>query len=676
VIGTYLAATGSGASGVEGDGGIAVSFSAPLNATGASYLGDTLTLSSTTDASAGLPVTLRLRGEAATATSWPPEQGPPLVAPAGGSADVGLLGPFNDVTRAVALGVMGPSYVASDATSGDIVSDDDAVFELVFRAEPGQVIADKRGTGSGWALTTSASPTETLVLGLSDGQQVVNVASVGLVQDAWYHCLLWLSHAAGARADCNGDKGVLTDIHTLGSLTSASSLAIGGMSSTSTAPLEVASFSLYRAPSGALGSPDGPDDGGVNSAGLWQDTSRRRFAALTGVMPDVARGTALPNLGLRASSAYVDLDRPAGSGRHLFLVGADWPRIACRSDATESVCGYLSEGPQRSRLLPPDPSGWMASEVTVDVNHDPFADGENHMSALVPSTNVAAHLISGSAVVGTTQDVLSFYARARAGHRLGVKVSGQNEAIFDLSALSATSPAGVGTIMEDWGQGLVRGAYIFTNAAVGPITFELHLLDDSASGEPFAGDAQSAWIDLAGLQVEVAASYPGSLIGADVQPADQLVFVANDGNVPNTSSVELRTQVLLPLGLPVGSRLTDQAIVNLNLEENYANQVDLFVTGAATGQSMLELLGLQGGVGLWAVQDSTSVIDGNRHSIRADWSPRAASMWVDGMQAPATQAVQGDGGVPTSLDNMDVGFSVNSSGYLEGLVSGIEVGAP
>jgi hypothetical protein len=584
---------------------------------------------------------------------------------------VGLLGPFNDGTQAVALGVTGPSYVASDATSGDIGSDD-AVFELVFRAESGQVIADKRGTGSGWALTTSAAPAETLVLGLSDGQQVANVASMGLVQDAWYHCLLWLSHAAGARADCNGDAGVLTDIHTLGSLTSMSSLAIGGMSSPSTAPLEVASLSLYRVASGTLGSPDGPDDGGVNGTGLWQDTSRRRFAALTGVMPDVHAGTSLPNLGLRASSAYVDLDRPAGSGRHLFLVGADWPRIACRSDATESVCGYLSEGPQRSRLLPPDPSGWTASEVTVAANHDPFADGENHMSALVPSTNVVAHVISGSAVVGATQDVLSFYARARAGHRLGVKVSGQNEAIFDLSALSAASPAGVGTIMEDWGQELVRGAYIFTNAAVGPITFELHLLDDSASGEPFAGDGQSAWVDLAGLQVEVAASYPGSLIGADVQPADQLVFVANDGNVPNASSVELRTQVLLPLG----SRLTDQAIVNLNLQENYANQVELFVTGAATGQSMLEFLGLQGGVGLWAVQDSMSVVDGNRHSIRAEWSPRAASMWVDEMQSPATQAVQADGGAPPSLDNLDVGFSVNSSGYLEGLVSSIEVGVP
>jgi hypothetical protein len=680
VIGTYLAGTEGGApgpSGADATPPIAVSFSAPLNATGASYLGDTLLLGGATAASAGLPVTLRLRGEAATATSWPPEQGPSLAAPAGGSVSVGLLGPFNDGTRAVALGVTGPSYVASDATTGDIGSDDagfdDAVFELVFRAEPGQVIADKRGTGSGWSLTTSASPTQTLVLGLSDGQQVVDVASMGLVQDAWYHCLLWLSHAAGARADCNGDAGVLTDIHTLGSLASVSSLAIGGMSSPTEAPLEVASLSLYRAPSGTLGSPDGADDGGVNSAGLWQDTSRRRFAALTGVMPDVALGTALPNLGLRASAAYVDLDGPAGSGRNLFLVGADWPRIACRSDTAGSFCGYLSEGPPRPRLVPPDPSGWMASELTVDANHALFADGEAHMAALVASTNAAPHVFSASAVVGTTQQVLSFYAKAETGHRIGVQVSGQNGAVFDVSALSASSPGAVHTPMiQDWGQKIVRCAYIFNNAIAGPITFELHLLDDTPAGEPFMGDAQSAWVDVAGLQVEVSASYPGSLIGANPQAADQLVFVGNDGNVPKGGSVALRMQVLLP----AAPRLTDQAIVNLNLQENYANQVDLFVTGAATGPaSPLEFLGLQDGVGLWALQGASVVVDGNRHSILAEWNPRAASMWVDGTQAP-TQAVQGDVGAPPSLDNMDIGFSVNSSGYLEGLVSGIQVGVP
>jgi hypothetical protein len=322
--------------------------------------------------------------------------------------------------------------------------------------------------------------------------------------------------------------------------------------------------------------------------------------------------------------------------------------------------------------------------VTVNINHAAFADGETHMASVVPSTNVAAHVLSASTVVGATQDVLSFYARAESGHLLGVKVSGQDEAVFDVSALSASSPAGVGTSIESWGSGLVRCAYTFKNTVAGPVTFEIHLLDSSPSGEPFAGDGQSAWVDLAGLQVDVSTFYPGSLFGAAAQMADQLVFVANDGNVPQGSSVSISLQVLLP----EGPRLDDQAILNLNLKDDYAPQVDLYVTGdtgdgdGGGSASTLEFSGLQPGptaaappTTLWAFNNFTSVVDGNRHSIRAEWNTRAASVWVDQMQA-ATEDLLVSGAAPPPLDRMEVGFSVNSSGPLDGLVSSIAIGVP
>jgi hypothetical protein len=678
VIGVYLPGgdAGRGASdggvptaGPDASGPSAVSFSAPLasgaNSTGTSNLSDTLILGEGvdggSDASAPVTVILRLRGETATATSWPSDQGVSLAIPAGGNApNVGLSAPFSDSTRAVALAATEPSYVAasSDAAIGDI-GNDDAAFELVFRAEPGQIIAAKGASGStnsGWALTTSSVPAGTaasalgsggnLLLDLSDGQQLVEVSSEPLTADAWYHCMLWLSHDAGARIDCNGDGGNLTDIHLLGSLASTTtSLSIGGVSSVSADSLQVAYLSVFRAASGTtLGTPD-----------AWLETSRQRFAALTGVLPAVALGTALPNTGLRGSTAYVDL--ADGSGRHLFLVGADWPRVACRTDSSGRFCGYLSER-ARGRLLPPDPSGWTTSEVTVNANY--------------------------AAGGGAAQDVLSFYARAETGHLLGVQVSGQNEAVFDLSALSASSPAGVGTTIEPWGAGLVRCAYTFKNAIAGPVTFELHLLDSSPSGEPFAGDGQSAWVDVAGLQVDVSTFYPRSLVGADAQLADQLVFIANDGNLPKGSSVSISLQVLLP----AGPRLDDQAILNLNFQDDYTNQVDLYVTGATGDQdaggsaNTLEFSGLLPGptalaqpTTLWAFNNFTSVIDGNRHSIRAEWTPRAASVWVDQMQ-PATEALLVSGAMQPPLDRMEVGFSVNSSGPLEGLVSSIAVGVP
>jgi len=166
--------------------------------------------------------------------------------------------------------------------------------------------------------------------------------------------------------------------------------------------------------------------------------------------------------------------------------------------------------------------------------------------------------------------------------------------------------------------------------------------------------------------------------------ADQLVFIANDGNLPKGSSVSISLQVLLP----AGPRLDDQAILNLNFQDDYTNQVDLYVTGATGDQdaggsaNTLEFSGLLPGptalaqpTTLWAFNNFTSVIDGNRHSIRAEWTPRAASVWVDQMQ-PATEALLVSGAMQPPLDRMEVGFSVNSSGPLEGLVSSIAVGVP
>ncbi len=680
MIGAYLPGSDAGDAGGDtgahvgtdaGSASDAGSFAAALNTTGPTALGDTLPLA-VSDASAPLGVTFRLRGQLATATAWPSDEGTSLGVAAGSSPNVGLLAPFTDGSRAVALASSGPTFIASatDVAIADLGADD-AAFEVVFRSEPGQVIADKRAGGVGWSLSIAAaspaSPGGALLLQMNDGQALVEIASVPLAVDAWYHCMLWLSRGAGARVDCDANPGVLTDVHTLGSLASPASLAVGGSATSTAAPLEIAELALFLAPSGDLGSPD-----------AWLDVSRRRFATLTGVMPEIALGTALPNLTspLRASPAYLDLDQADGSGRHLFLVGEDWPRIACRSYApTQSFCGYLSE-PLRPRL--PPASAWSATELTSVPNHSMFADGEAHMSALVASANVAPHVLSATGAFGNVKQVFSFFARAESGHIIGVQVSGQSEAFFDLSAVSVSwpgkgtadaGPTALAATLEDWGQGLFRGQYIFTAPTALALTYELHLLDGSAKGEPFAGDGQTPWVDVAGLQVEVAAPYAGSLIGADPQQADNLVFAANDGNVPSASTVSLRMQVLLP----PGPRVTDQAIVDVNLQETPDNQINLFVTGT---DNTLQFWGIQNKATLWSFKDYTSPADGTPHTLVAQWNPRFASMWVDQMQTPATEAVLGDSSqVAASLNNIDIGFSVKSSGYLEGLVSAVEVGA-
>jgi len=671
VIGAYLEASPAraDASGPDAaaDGGSDASpsstatFAATLSQSGTSQLDPALALPS-----GPLAATLRLRGESATADTWPSDQGP-VLAGAQAAASTNLDAPFPDATRAVGFVADAPAYAAPTADIADLDADD-AVFEVVLRAVPGAVMLDKRGAGSGWALETNALGS--LVLELDDGQNLATVASEPLTSDAWYHCMFWVTHGtasspATGRADCDGRQGTPSDLSALGAVPSTMNLAVGGNAAGSGGLTELADFSLFRAPAGSLA--------GVEVD--WLTIGRTRFAALTGSLPQVALGSLLPNPGMRDSVAYLDLDRDDGSGRHLFLVGPDWPRVACRTDvAGVNGCGYLSE-PGGTRLLDPDPTAaaWAPSEVTLIANHALFADGDTRMAALVPSTQSAPHVLTSTASVGPAQEVFSFFARAESGRFVGASVSVHGEAVFDLQTQAVTAPAGVHATIEPWGAGLFRCAYVFT-AEAGSLAYSVHLLDNMPT-DVFAGNGATAWLDVWGLQLDVSSAFPISLLGATTQDADELEFVGNDGNLPKTSAASLQVRFLLP----VGPRLTDQALVNLNLgdsKEQPQNQVNLFVTGNADS-GKLSFWGLQGGTTYWTVEYPVSApypsaVDGMWHGLQARCAPQSVVMSVDGVAASwPPQKVSPS---PFAFDRIDVGFSAQSSGDLAGLVGGIQIG--
>jgi hypothetical protein len=622
-----------------------LSFAVDLDQSGASRLSDELQLPD-----GPVQATLRFRGESATANDWPSAEGP-LLARSLTTPFAQLEAPFTDGTRAVGLASDGPTYLADSAEPGSVDADDFA-SEVVLRAPPGASVIDKRGTGAGWSMKTT--PTGALVLELHDGQRLVEIASLPLIAGAWYHCLFWMSRSAGGRAYCNGREGGPTDLGVLGSLAGATHLTIGGGSMAVDDRVQLAHFAFFRVPPGWLG-----------NAVDWSALSRRRFAELTGARPRVARGSALPEVGLRNSAAYLDLERAAGLSRQLFLVGPDWPRITCRSDsAGVRDCGYLSEA-ERTRWIPPQASAWTSSELMVAANHADFADGERRMEALIASTLPALHVLSWTGTYGGARQAVSFFARAEAGQLVGADVSGRGMAIFDVRAGTVVSaPATVRASIEAWGDGLFRCAYVFAPVA-GSATYALHLLND-AGVEPFSGDGTSAWVDVAGLQLDVGQANPGSLLASDNEAPDQLTFVADDGNLPAASAVFQRFRVLLL----EGPRLTDQAVLNLNRGGAFENQVQLYITGDT---SKLKFWALRDGTAHWAFDHPVSLVDGLRHSIEANWGVTQAELSVDGVSAKQDALIPN--APPFSLDRIDVGFSSKSSGSLEGLVAGLEIGA-
>jgi hypothetical protein len=635
-------------SGIRADGdaaGSGISFAADFDKSGVSLLGDTLALSSVP-----LGAVLRLRGERAGMNDWPADSGGTL-ARAQGASSPGLEAPFTDATGAVSMHEDAAIYTAPNGDMG-AADADDFVIELVLRSEPGAVIADKRLNGAGWSI--SVSQQGALTLDLVDGP-THSIASEPLAPDAWYHCLFWVSRTSGGQSFCNARPGSKVDLHTLGSIASVERMTIGGHA-VSSATTELAELALFRAPPGQL---DGSDPASL---------ARERFAMLTGAHPRVARGSALPKPGLRDSPAYLDLQRD--TARHLFLVGPDWPRVACRNDAIGTRdCGYLSE-PKRTRWADPKPSAWSPSEITVGSDVTRSADVEPTMTSLVPSAASAAHSLAWSGTYGPARQALSFFVRAASGHLIGASITNVGNAVFDVAGGTVlSSPDAARATIESWGDGLFRCALAF-DAPKGALVYQIDLLSDPA-GAPFAGDAVSPWLSVGGLQLDVGQSYAGSLLSGAEQAADQLTFVADDGNFPARDAVSMGFRLLVPSG----PRQNDQAVINLNRGGTFADQVQVFVRGNETpgDNGKLQFWGLRDGATFWTFFHPTSAVDGVRHSVVAEWTATTSQMQVDGLQAQGPAVPNAP---PFAFDRIDVGFSTMSSGSLEGLLAGLSIGEP
>jgi hypothetical protein len=626
-----------------------VTFAVGLDQSGASRLGPSLALPS-----GAVPATLRLRGESAVAQAWPSDQGARLLVPGGaGAPRTQLPAPFTDGTRAAAPALGQATYVADSPALGEVGADD-FVLELVFRAPSRASVIAKLGPVTGWSLETTGN---VLSLTLRDTVQTaavptepLNPIDPPLGRMSWTHCLFWVSRAEGGRADCNGRVGVLTALGGLGDLTSTGSLTVGGMADQGDST-QLAVFTLFRVAPGQLGPAAG-----------WLDVGRRRFADLTGTRARNADGSALPKAGLRESPATVDMDLDPTQLRRLFLVGPDWPRIACRADAAGARdCGYLSEA-RRQRRVPAGPSGWAATGLTINLGRAVFA-GDGLMDALIPSAAAGPHSLSFTGTFAGARQALSFFARAEQGKRIGATAGDRGLAIFDLGAGTVvTAPAGVDASIESWRGGLFRCAYVFAPPA-GPLTYGVHLLDD-AGNQAFAGDGTTAWVDLAGLQLDVGQAYAGTLLAADDQAADTLTFVGNDGNFPPGATGGVSLRVLLP----PGPRLTDQAIVNFNRGGTFEDQIQLYVRGDT---AQLEFYGLRGGATDWTLVSAGALTDGLRHMLGARWAVTTASLQVGTVQIVQPSLITD--ATPFAFDRIDVGFS-NSSGHLEGLIAGLQIG--
>jgi hypothetical protein len=628
-------------------GAACVTFSVGLDKTGVSHLPIELVLPGAT-----LPPAERLRGETAKDTVWTADAGGELGRSAG-TPTPGLEAPFNDNTLSAGLASGASSYLAVASTTGAVGSDDFAI-ELVLRAAAGATLFDRRTGTVGWRLVGGADGR--VILEIADAAQATatQIASGSLVEGAWYHCMVWVSRAEGGRVDCNGRVGELVPLSAFGDLDGGASLAAGG----GVASGRVALLAIYRAARGGLG-----------SAGTWLAVGAQRFATLTGTAA-AAQGSGVPSANLRDSPAYLDMQRSVGGTRRLFLVGEDWPRVACRTDTVKAYdCGYLSE-PVRKRNVPSDPMGFGPSEVVMVPRAAPFADGEVSMTALVPSPASALHTISATSSFDAAHHVFSFFARAGKASRVGVSAGALATAVYDVAAGQVVStPAGVDAKIEAWGDGLFRCAYGF-DGSPGATTYVVQLADPTAAAPidtPFSGDGASAAVFIAGLQADFGLRAPGSLLAADTQAEDHLMFPAGEGNLPARATISFALRVIAP----PATRPTDQPILSLNQAGLAEEEVRLFVAGQS---GHLNYGGRDQGVTRWLIEHQTPLADGQRRSLEGSWSPMSAEVAVNGIVASTPTLTRN--AAPFVFDQIDVAFGPGTSDHLEGLLAGLTFSSP
>lgn len=586
----------------------------------------------------GLPAELVYRGEGAGAAAWPAELGPPLMRSSGAGVDLGAEAPFTDGTRAVHFSSAGPHYSAQQAEVAAF-GDDSVVLELIFRGKGSQVVLQKSGA---YRVELVNAEEALLIASFEDGVRTIEVRSPPLGQDAWHACWLFWDRAGGsAELHCNGKAGPSTDLSGFGPLNDGAALSVGDPGAG--AALSLAYLALYRSPS-ALGTPE--DRLAVG---------RRRFFALTGVLPEWARGAPLPLPDIRASVAFLDLARDASGPRHLHRVGPDWPRLSCRPDADGALgCGFLSEGGRRVWLSALAPEGWDPRGVNVRADPRPFLDQEPSWRMLSVDSSSRSHTLEHTQDGAGDRYSYSVFVRAEATAHLGLSIDGLGMARYDLAQQRVEAPANVTAALEDWGAGTWRCIYV-ADLGGGQHNFRVHALSPSGL-EIWRGPADA--LSLSGLEVLPNRAYPANSLPGDSQAPDRLSFRATAGNLPEGESAELRFRALHP----AAQRRNDGTLLKFDRAGN-DDQLNVFITAGGDLQSF----GIRAGASRFGFGfDALTLADRRWHEVRVRWGQGMVTLTVDGITESHDRLDTVD--LHQGLERLLVG---QGTGHFEGLLQGV-----
>lgn len=339
-------------------------FRANLNATGQRFLSQALTINGITVQPTALWTADNAAGDTLTATI-----GEDLIENGAGALVL---------DRGSPLGIGGgaDTSIQSDGTNyletaSDSVIDwgtDDVVVEMVFKINAAGVVVIC-GKESGGVVGEIQLSTLQLVCRLDDGPNLAVIASAVLVIDVFYHAALVLDRSGFAQWHINGKvNGSAVDISSVGDVHATGPFAVfaraGG---TLPSQITLGYLAMWQRPAWA-------------DSHLQAAVMQERFNKAVGVYPQLARGTSLPTVVTRSTSAFLRKDA------EVFPVGPDWPRVEQIDDAAaDQMRGYYSEDDGLNRLWPFKTvgDGYSVAGTPTNTPNDAVAPNRETQAALL-----------------------------------------------------------------------------------------------------------------------------------------------------------------------------------------------------------------------------------------------------------------------------------------------------
>jgi hypothetical protein len=556
-------------------------------------------------------------------------------------------------------------YKDPGSSFGDITTED-FVIELIFsivNLGVSEFLFSKLSLTAGWLVNKQAD--NSLRMFIDTGPINVSLAS-GSLPVGVYHAICFVNR---------GDDSVNSSRWYVNGFASG-----GGNLSTASASLSVSnSFSL-----GARDDNTSPNNNCIAYSAMWKQeawmqdgaagTSEmdaialERFNKLSGIYPQLAKGTPQPTVQTRATFGYTD--KLEAGERKLYKMGAGCMRIARREDLnTDIIAGYIAEPAVQNICLGsqdfnPVPMFWEEIDVgdTQDLNSEISPDGSLTADGNIADATDGTHGFSQDINLTASMHKLSCYFKP--GDMDWVKV--QNDTIANCFAYFNVVTGAVGTVGVGATAGYIEGPFlngfyrcgiVFTSGAgVDTLSFRSCVADND---DTFAGDGLTVNTYFWGAQLELGdymTSYIPTTIAAVTRNADVLRFKGDDGNLGGVGSEEQGTisfDVLLPdydnavldlIELSDGGSGADSIIVTVDVND------DLNVATAATA----------GNAG--SVSVSGDVTDNVIHKLRTRYITDNLNASDDDTKGTPDTSCD----MPDDLDRIDIGAS-------KGLISNLKL---